>query len=255
MHGARTLLARNLCHTRPACRHAQLADVRLSWASPRAISWLFLASDIFCLMIQSTGAALTSSVESYQTAKGLLLVGLALQLAFFALFGLLCGYVGRQSTLRHQQQAPAAPGAGVSQDSVRKMVWVLYSTIGLLTIRNAYRFAEFAQGFDGPIAASEPAFYMLDSVLILATFVIFSAYHPGRLMPELATLGTATTGEAGGAAGGAAAVGAQQVAAVEQKKGAGGAFDMEVGGGEEDTEAAAATSSDRVLAFRTVPLN
>jgi hypothetical protein len=70
-----------------------VTNIRLRWISPKAISNLFLASDILCLLIQSSGAAIITS--SYDLGIKLLLAGLALQLGFFALFIILSLHANR----------------------------------------------------------------------------------------------------------------------------------------------------------------
>jgi hypothetical protein len=147
-----------------ACR--QVTNIELRWLSPKAVSYLFLASDVLCLMIQSIGAAVAlggNGVSGAATGRALLIVGLALQLAFFALFTLVAMRVHsvyNRSVAKAAGQRPvrvagsktkadtaaAAEEAGHQEaeagravvlskvGSVESAIFCLYSTIGLLYV-------------------------------------------------------------------------------------------------------------------------
>lgn len=177
----------------------QVTNIRLRWLSPKAVSYLFLASDVLCLMIQSIGAAVAlggDGVSGAATGRALLIVGLALQLAFFALFTLVAmrvdwvykrsvakaaGQPARVSVSETKQEQEEVGAVVLSKaGSVESAIFCLYSTIGLLSLRNVYRFVEFVQGFDGYLATNEWFFYVFDAVLILGAIVIFNVKHPGK---------------------------------------------------------------------------
>ncbi len=137
-----------------------VTGIRLRWLSPRAISNLFLASDIFCFLIQSSGAGIMTS--DYNMGINLLLAGLALQLGFFVLFVILLAlhvpriYIyttpvtcQRHAALQPQRAqqwrtAPLRTLAASLCSGCCMAPWPCWA------FRNVYRFAEFVQqGFDG----------------------------------------------------------------------------------------------------------
>ena len=75
---------------------------------------------------------------------------------------------------------------------VRRMYAGLYTAMAFLTVRNLFRFAEFAQATalswpapDGTYVLSEQEvlFYCLDTVPILLVFACYILAHPGHLLP------------------------------------------------------------------------
>jgi hypothetical protein len=173
----------------------QATNIRLKWASPRAVSWSFLASDLLCLIIQSVGAAIVfggdgrpGTAPGQALGRGLLILGLALQLAFFALFTLVTVRVFRiySAAVAVKTAGQSQPGAQCvavrEAGTIEAALWCLFGTIALLSVRNIYRFAEFVEGFDGWLAGNEPCFYVFDSVMILGIIIVFTVWHPGKLL-------------------------------------------------------------------------
>jgi hypothetical protein len=129
----------------PLCLLQVVTGIRLRWLSPRAISNLFLASDIFCFLIQSSGAGIMTS--DYNMGINLLLAGLALQLGFFVLFVILALHVPRiyitiynASDMSKACSAAATAGAAVAHSPVADpgsitLFRVLYGTMALLGIQ------------------------------------------------------------------------------------------------------------------------
>jgi hypothetical protein len=134
----------------------------------KTVKWFFTCSDIFCLLLQSTGGAMYANPENASMARILLLLGLGAQLFFFSAFILLTIYV--QVSQRY----------GCKGDKSFRPVFIcLYATTLLMHLRNCFRVAEFAQGFEGDLGAHEQYLYIFDFMPICACFIFFTFMHYG----------------------------------------------------------------------------
>ena len=68
------------------------------------------------------------------------------------------------------------------QTEWRVLLYIVYASIILITVRIIFRFVEFSSGFDGPIPHTESIFYILDAVPMATIVVAFNLYHPGRVL-------------------------------------------------------------------------
>lgn len=134
----------------------------------KTVKWFFTCSDIFCLLLQSTGGAMYANPENASMARVLLLIGLGAQLVFFSAFILLTIYV-------HVSQRYGFKG----DKSFRPVFICLYATTLLMHLRNSFRVAEFAQGFEGDLGAHEHYLYVFDFMPIYACFLFFTFMHYG----------------------------------------------------------------------------
>lgn len=140
-----------------------------------AVKWCFTFSDIICLLLQSTGGAMYSRPETANLARSLLLVGVGAQLVFFSAFIILTVYV--QNSRRFGFRG---------NKSFRPVFVCLYVTTLLMHLRNAFRVAEFAEGFDGDLAHHEFYLYVFDFMPIYACFIFFAVLHYGWWLGPMA---------------------------------------------------------------------
>jgi hypothetical protein len=135
------------------------------------VKWCFTISDIFCLLLQSTGGGLYAKAvdgSGVEMARTLLLAGLGAQLAFFSLFICLTTYVHN------------AKQYGFKHDKAFRPVFIcLYATTLLMHLRNCFRVAEFAEGLHGHLAVTESFLYVFDFAPIYACFLLFTVMHYG----------------------------------------------------------------------------
>lgn len=143
---------------------------------PKFITWFFFSSDIFSFMLQGSGGGLMASVESAQIGKTIALVGLAIQLFFFASFAFITVYVHKSPKYNYIVEGQTNPK--------EKMARSLYITLFFLYIRSIYRVAEFATDHGGVIAAAEWAFYVFDTLAIAISFVAYCIYFMGNYLPK-----------------------------------------------------------------------
>ncbi len=97
---------------------------------PAHIARLFLASDVVTFFIQGGGGGLLALQDKAMNDLGqaLCLVGLAIQLAFFAAFTAITVHIDK------------SPKFGLRQlPNIRPVFTGLYATVGLLFIRNIFR--------------------------------------------------------------------------------------------------------------------
>ena len=169
-------------------RILRLVDTSKGWLKPAWVGWLFTASDLFCLLLQGSGGGMSASAEesSRNLGKNLLLVGLGIQMFFFTLFLGITIYI-------HRCKAYNLRG-----NSLLRPVFIgLYSTIGLMYVRNIFRFIEFTQGYLGYLATNEVYFYIFDFALIFSCFVLYYFYHMGYYLNRAKQGGPRLVGDVG----------------------------------------------------------
>ena len=159
-----------------AGRILRYVDTSKGWLRPAWVGGIFTASDIICLILQGAGGGMSASQDASQRTlgKNLLLAGLAIQIVFFTMFLCVTIYINRCKVY------------GLSYDKRFRPVFIgLYSTIGLMYIRNVFRFIEFTQGYDGYLASHETYFYIFDFALIFSSCLLYLCFHFGLYMsPE-----------------------------------------------------------------------
>ncbi|KAK4518593.1 Exopolyphosphatase [Mucor velutinosus] len=143
---------------------------------PKFVTWFFFSSDIFSFCLQGAGGGLQSTVDHNQVGIAVTLVGLALQLFFFACFAGITFYVQRNPN--YQYYVEGQPNAK------KRLILCLYVTIGLIYIRSIYRVAEYATGYGGPIAKLEWAFYVFDTIVIFLSFIVYCVFFIGNYLPK-----------------------------------------------------------------------
>ncbi|PRW50903.1 hypothetical protein C2E21_5428 [Chlorella sorokiniana] len=166
----------------------------------RTVKWSFVGADLFALMVQGGGmgiyaTALTSgSGTASQVKLGgiVVLVGLAAQLLFYAIFTWLAVWVHR-----HPENAMSGSRA------LTRLYTGLYLNLVFLTVRNVYRFVEFAQitilGYPLPAGAyiieqQQVLVYCLDAIPVFLCCAAFILFPPGRY---LGTISSSVANEAG----------------------------------------------------------
>ena len=153
-----------------AGRILRCVDTSKGWLKPTWVGWLFTASDVLCLILQGSGGGMSASIDesSRNLGRSLLLVGLAIQMFFFTMFLFLTIYIHR------------CKAYGLRGNEVFRPVFIgLYTTIGLMYVRNVFRFIEFTQGYVGYLATHEVYFYIFDFALIFGCFLLYFWYHMG----------------------------------------------------------------------------
>ncbi|KAJ2402609.1 hypothetical protein GGI23_000595 [Coemansia sp. RSA 2559] len=162
------------------------------WLKPRFVNWFYFSSDVFSILMQGAGGGMMTSYSTRDTGKSIVLVGLIVQLFFFACFLATSVYVWRRPAyLVHQ-----APRDRSQAAAKRKIMVNITLTTILLYIRSIYRIAEFADGYGGKIYSAEWAFYVFDTVIVFVAFLVYMVLYVGPNFPRRQAAGSAAAAAA-----------------------------------------------------------
>ncbi len=143
--------------------------------SPKLCTWIFLIGDQLCLNIQSAGAGLLPKDGLQNVANGIIISGLALQIILFVGFMWCC------VRFHTRFRAHLASSGKVVNVKWEEVLYMLYGTSVLVSIRNVYRLVDFTMGTDGYLSAHEWPLYVVDGGLMLLVMAIFSFWYPPQL--------------------------------------------------------------------------
>ncbi|KAI9729395.1 MAG: hypothetical protein M1834_006919 [Cirrosporium novae-zelandiae] len=141
----------------------------------RRLSMIFILSDVASFLVQAAGACMLSSTDENSIKLGthILMGGLGLQLVSMTVFTFV--------SLRFYKSVKSSdPG---STTRWRTLLFLLWLSLILITIRIIYRFLEFSKGIYSVYEAKEGYFYGLEALPMLFAVMEFNFYHPGRVMP------------------------------------------------------------------------
>ncbi|GAA6015170.1 hypothetical protein JCM11491_000490 [Sporobolomyces phaffii] len=150
----------------------------------RAVARTFVLLDVTSIVLQATGMSLYGSSSVSGRAgpiKALLISGFAVQLASFATF------LAISVDYHFQARAHAERGEW------EKLSCALCIVDVLLLVRSVYRCVEYSTTTlnGGTLREHEAFFYCLDSLLIFASCIIVTLWHPSRyLRPSREALGS-----------------------------------------------------------------
>ncbi|KAJ2379368.1 hypothetical protein IW150_000222 [Coemansia sp. RSA 2607] len=150
------------------------------WLKPKFVSWFYFSSDIFSIIMQGAGGGMMTTSKGRDAGKKIVLVGLIVQLFFFACYMATTIYVWK----RPIYQVHTGPRDKSPRAAKNKVMIVVILTTVLLYLRSIYRIAEFADGYGGKIYSSEWAFYVFDTILIFLAFVVYIVAFIGRNFPR-----------------------------------------------------------------------
>jgi hypothetical protein len=143
-----------------------------------------VAGDLLCLNIQSTGAGFLPKPRLVNIGNGIIVTGLVLQVLIFAGFMWCC-------ILFHCKFARHIRSTGQTVDVPwESVLWMLYGTSVVISIRNIFRLVEFIAGHDSYLFLNEWPVYVFDGVLMLVVMVVFYVWYPPRLQTDVGTEST-----------------------------------------------------------------
>ena len=157
---------------------AERLELSGRFLNTKTIAIGFFVVDLICIGVQGAGSAIVSSTlqedgKASTSGEHIILIGLAVQLLFFASFSAVTLYVWRlQLKIKSIRIAP-------------QVFICLFATIALITMRNIYRVVEIAVGWAGKYNTHEKYFYCLDALPIFLAFVVYSVLHLGRYLPAI----------------------------------------------------------------------
>ncbi|KAK0116115.1 hypothetical protein ONS95_013147 [Cadophora gregata] len=141
----------------------------------KVVLWTFITIDVFCTILQITGAGLiggaTSNGKDPSTANNILLAGLAIQTAaYFVYLSLLVVVIA--AIYRDRGTAHKA--------GKNPFLAVLAFASTLIFIRTIFRLAETSQGVFGHLSSHENYFAGLEFAPVVAAVTILAVWFPSR---------------------------------------------------------------------------
>ncbi|KAJ1645953.1 hypothetical protein J3B02_000843 [Coemansia erecta] len=151
------------------------------WLRPKFVNWFYFSSDVFSIAMQGAGGGMMTTAKGREPGKKIVLVGLIVQLFFFACYLFTTFYVWRKPEYAVSQgprdKSPAA--------AKRKVMLAIVLTTLIIYLRSIYRIAEFADGYGGKIYSAEWAFYVFDTILIFIAFLVYIVLFIGPNFSKL----------------------------------------------------------------------
>jgi hypothetical protein len=143
---------------------------------PGRVATTFVGLDAVCEILIGQGAwrMADSSSSDAQRELGSRLVSasLCLQAALFGAFGLLAVQFQRRAT-----------AAGVLKPHLRTVLYVMYASATIVTIRCIYRLVEYFSGWDSAVYKNETFFWIFEAAIMLLNSALLNMWHPGKRLP------------------------------------------------------------------------
>lgn len=154
-----------------------------SYLKPRTITIVFISGDVFALVLQSIGGALTATADTADAqTRGthILTAGLAIQVVsifFFLVTWALFAW-------RLHRNVPKSQRNPVFTSITRTWLWrgfqpAVFAAMFFILIRCLYRAVELNQGFGGALANDETTFMILEAPMIIIAAGLVTVFHPG----------------------------------------------------------------------------
>ncbi|BCS25544.1 RTA1 domain-containing protein [Aspergillus puulaauensis] len=148
-------------------------------------AWLpkiFITLDVGAMLTQGGGSAVASAGEWEEDSlgkagKGILIAGLALQLATFSVFLVVVVKFHRDAL---------KGGVLAQEEGMKRVLSGVYIAGFFIMVRSIFRVIEFAWGMDSYLMTHEWPVYVLEAVPMFIAFMVLGWYHPSRWLPSSA---------------------------------------------------------------------
>jgi len=117
----------------------------------------------------------TTSASTSRLGEKVTIVGLVLQILVTVYF-----LIAAATFHRRINASPTVVSGHINKQLVRNLQTIYTASVFIL-VRNIFRVAEFAEGFDGAVSKSEAYIYVFDATLMALVVWVFIVVHPGRL--------------------------------------------------------------------------
>ncbi|KAK6369813.1 uncharacterized protein PV06_01842 [Exophiala oligosperma] len=145
----------------------------------------FVSLDFVSFVIQLVGgswASPTASEAKQMQGIHIYMGGIGLQQFFIFIFvGLAIKF---QREMTKNEKIRQLHGA-TSAKEWRSLLYALYATLGLITVRIMFRLIQFSSGgtsSNNPLVSSEACFYILEAVPMVLALLCFNIKHPGSVL-------------------------------------------------------------------------
>ncbi|KAL2833696.1 RTA1 like protein-domain-containing protein [Aspergillus cavernicola] len=174
------LLSRIIRATQPHGPEEKEAKVLGGWLKVIWLPKIFITLDVGAMVTQGGGSSIAAAGEWKgqldDIGTGVLIGGLALQLATFTMFLIVV-------VKFHRDAARSRAGAGALEEGMLKVIHGVYIAGFFIMIRSIFRLIEFAWGVDSYIMTNEWPIYVLEAVPMFIAFMVLGWYHPSRWLP------------------------------------------------------------------------
>lgn len=144
---------------------------------PGRVATTFVGLDAVCEILIAQGAwrMANSSMTEKQRKLGANLVtaSLSLQIALFGSFGILAAHFHLR-----------ANRAKVLSKDLQSVLYVLYVSAIIITIRCIYRLVEYIEGWDSTIYKNEIFFWIFEAIIMFLNTALLNMFHPGKRLPR-----------------------------------------------------------------------
>ncbi|EEQ32740.1 RTA1 domain-containing protein [Microsporum canis CBS 113480] len=156
--------------------HFFLPDQRCFGISARRLTVIFVCLDIIAFLTQGASTSLLNSdtPSSIKIGIDLYMGGIGLQELFILIFAGLAVRFQSKMAIVEQRECP--------RSSWRPLLYTVYATLALITVRIIYRLVEYSGGLHSAIATNENAFYILDASPMFLALLALNIFHPGRFL-------------------------------------------------------------------------
>jgi hypothetical protein len=108
-----------------------------------------------------------------QVGSNMVMASLCLQAALFGAFGLMSALFYRR-----------ANKAGVLKQDLRIVLYVMYVSATIVTIRCIYRLVEYIEGWESSIYQNEVYFWIFEATIMFVNTALLNLFHPGKRLPR-----------------------------------------------------------------------
>ncbi|RDW73413.1 hypothetical protein BP6252_07320 [Coleophoma cylindrospora] len=159
------------------------APTRSLFSMPAStIAAAFVSLDFISFIIQLVGGSMsgpTSSAKDQLKAIHIYMFGIGLQEIFILIFvGVALNFQREMSRLVNYEKDDGG------RKGWRRLLYTLYFTLGMITIRILFRLVEFSRGSNvsNPLLTSEAYFYVLEAVPMFLAILSLNITHPGTIL-------------------------------------------------------------------------
>ncbi|KAF8146721.1 RTA-like protein [Mycena galopus ATCC 62051] len=144
--------------------------------SAQRLSLCFVLLDITAFLMQAGGASFISSDNPKTALLGIHIYmgGIGLQQSFVLCFISL--------VIRFHYKMKRLTAAGAASTQWQRPLYVLYTSLALITLRIVFRLIEFSSGVYSPITMHEAPFYCLEALPMFAALVLWNIFDPGTVL-------------------------------------------------------------------------
>jgi hypothetical protein len=161
-----------------------------SWSRLKPVWYtrIFIAGDLFSLVLQGAGGGIASTADAGSTMQDvgtdLMIAGVIFQVVILSVFGyLLAEYTLR--TYRRRDQLSAQAMSLFHKTSFRCFAGAIIAAFIGIFVRCVYRIPELTGGWGSELMRDEPEFIVLEGVMIVIAVGALTIFHPGYCFPVL----------------------------------------------------------------------